>query len=139
MELCFPRRLGEKCLEELDDVDAPAFRAFPLPFLVLLEGEDFLEPVVAFPAFVRIGGHRITSLSVGPGRLGGFYMRKNYIMDWTSMGTSIPIQEWLLDSRFLRSWTAGVSGCPLYKNHTVDIVYNVRRESILTPSEKRKP
>src|SRR4030042_1294297 len=71
-ELRFPRRLGEKCLEELDDVDAPAFRAFPLPSLVLLEGEAFLEPVVAFPAFVRIGGHGITSLPAGPGRLGGF-------------------------------------------------------------------
>jgi hypothetical protein len=66
-------------------------------------------------------------------------MRKDYRMDWTSMGTSIPIQGWLLDSRFLRSWDACVSGCPLYKNPTVDIVYNVRRESILMPSEKRKP
>jgi len=56
-ELRFPRRLGEKCLEDLDDVAAPALRAFPLPFLVLLEGEDFLEPMVAFTAFVRICGH----------------------------------------------------------------------------------
>ena len=80
-ELRFPRRLGEKCLEELDDVDAPAFRAFPLPFLVLLEGEDCLEAVVAFPAFVRIGGHGITSLPARPGRLAGFYIRKDYNMN----------------------------------------------------------
>ena len=77
-ELRFPRRLGEKCLEELDDVDAPAFRAFPLPFLVLLEGEDFLEPVVAFPAFVRIGGHGTSSFSGGTDRIGSSSWYKDY-------------------------------------------------------------
>ena len=34
---------------------------------------------------------------------------------------------------------AGRRGCPLYWNHAVDPVYNMRRESILTPSEMRKP
>ena len=85
-ELRFSRRLGEKCLEELDNVDAPAFRAFPLPFLVLLEGEDFLEAVVAFPAFVRVCGHGITSLPARPGRPGGFYIRKDYNMNRTYSG-----------------------------------------------------
>jgi hypothetical protein len=60
-ELRFPRGLGVKRLEDLLDAAAPTLRTFPLPFLVLFEGEDFLEPVVAFPAFVRIGGHGTSS------------------------------------------------------------------------------
>jgi hypothetical protein len=46
--------------------------------------------VVAFPAFVRIRWHRISSLPTGSGRMGSFYMRIDYKMDWASMETSIP-------------------------------------------------
>ncbi len=68
----FPRRLREKQVEDLLDVLAPAFRARPLtlPLLVLLEGEDFLEPVVAFPAFVSVGGQGTSSFPGGSVRTG---------------------------------------------------------------------
>lgn len=77
-ELRFPRCLCEKRLEDLLDAAAPALRAFPLPFLVLLEGEDFLEPVVAFPAFVRIGGHGTSSFSGGTDRIGSSSWYEDY-------------------------------------------------------------
>ena len=110
-ELRFPRCLGVKSLEDLLDAAAPALRAFPLPFLVLLGGEDFLDPVVAFPAFVRIGGHGTSSFPA------------------ERIGLEVPLGIRIINEL----------GGPLYKNHTVDIVYNVRRESILTLWEKRKP
>lgn len=46
-------------LQELDDFAAPALRAFPFPFLVLLEGEDLPERLAALRAFEGIRGHAL--------------------------------------------------------------------------------
>ena len=78
--IAVPRRAGLRfsgCLrverlQELDDLAAPALRAFPFPFLVLPEGEDFLEPLAALRALEGIRGH---ALLLVPGKMEPLFQR----------------------------------------------------------------